>query len=330
MKIFKETPSFDFIGRRKMYFAFSAILIAASAFTLVTKGINWGIDFTGGSVVQVSFTQSTTLEELRSMLKASGYKDAIPQRFTGTDSFQIRIKTMESETADTADLFVKEFQAEVGADKFIVDKKEFVGPTVGRHLYKQAVFAVLFSMIAIVGYVAFRFSNPLWGIAGILALAHDVCVILGLISVLGMEFDLVLVAAVLTTAGYSINDSIVIFDRMREKLRTMRRETLAEVLNVSVNETLSRTLITSLTTFFTVLTLALIGGTVIHDFAISLVVGVVIGTYSSVGLCGSLVYAWTNRPKMSVSASASSSDKKPNAGAGERQKGKRARRRKNA
>ena len=333
MKIFQKPPAYDFIGKRLMYFALSAVLIGLSTFFLATKGINWGIDFTGGSVVRLDFEKNpVTLIELRSMLKESGYSSAIPQRISQglaeSNSFQIRVKTTESETADTAELFVTELIKIVGADRFTVESKEFVGPTVGRHLYKQAVFAVLFSMIAIVVYVAFRFSNPLWGVAGILALAHDVFCILGLIAATGKEFDLILVAALLTTAGYSINDSIVIFDRMREKLRVMRRETLSEVLNVSINETLSRTLITSMTTLFTALTLALLGGSVIHDFAVCLVVGVAIGTYSSIGICGSLVFQWTNRPALTAAAPRTEGGKSGQQPA--RKKGKRARRRRSA
>jgi preprotein translocase subunit SecF len=328
MKIFKETPNFDFIGKRLAFFAVSTILLGVGIASLATRGINWGIDFTGGSVVQIHFAEPTTLPELRGMLADAGYSEAIPQRFTGTDTFAIRIKTTASETADTADEFLAKFEKAVGGKAFEVDSKEFVGPTVGRHLYKQALFAVVFSMIAIVGYVAFRFSNPLWGVAGILALAHDITIALGVVSILGIELDLVIVAALLTISGYSINDSIVIFDRMREKLRTMRRESLAEVLNASINETLSRTLITSLTTFFTVLTLALVGGTVIHDFATLMSLGVVIGTYSSVGVCAGLVFAWTTRPKSS--ASSAPQKQKGSSPAGERQKGKRARRRRNA
>ncbi|MCH7740802.1 MAG: protein translocase subunit SecF [Chloroflexi bacterium] len=161
----------------------------------------------------------------------------------------------------------------------------------------------------------------------VLALAHDVFVILGLIAALQMEFDLILVAAILTTAGYSINDSIVIFDRMREMLRTMRRETLAEVLNVSINGTLSRTIITSMTTFFTVFTLMMIGGTVIHDFAVCLVLGIIVGTYSSVGICGSLVYQWTHRPVVPSTAEGAQKKATPQ---GDRPRGKRARRRRSA
>jgi len=328
MQIFKETPDIDFIGKRFHFFLLSGLLVAASVVSLAMRGLNWGIDFTGGSVVQVSFSSPTTLPQLRGMLKTAGYGEAIPQRFTGTDSFQIRIKTAGTETAETADAFIEKLKGVVGGKTFEVDSKEFVGPTVGRHLYKQALFAVVFSMIAIVGYVAFRFSNPLWGIAGILALAHDILAGLGLISMLGMELDLVLVAALLTLSGYSINDSIVIFDRMREKLRTMRRESLAEVLNASVNETLSRTLITSLTTFFTVLTLALVGGTVIHDFATVMSFGIVVGTYSSIGLCAGLVFAWTTRRKLPPQTA--SSVPKAQGGVEERARGKRARRRRGA
>jgi len=302
MEIFKEKPSFDFVGKRVVFFPLSAVLVAVSFGLLFTRGLNYGIDFTGGSVVQVTFEKPLELMDLRATLAKAGYADAIPQHFTGTNSFSVRIKARGEESADTAEQFLAALKQAAPSRSFTEDQKEFVGPTVGRHLYKQALFAIVFSILGIVGYVAFRFSNPLWGLAGVLALAHDVVATLGLFSALQLEIDLVMVAAVLTIAGYSINDSIVIFDRLREKMRVMRRETFAEVANASINETLSRTLVTSGTTLIAVVVLFLIGGTVIHDFATALTFGVVVGTYSSIAIAIPVVFQWeasrpANRPK---------------------------------
>jgi preprotein translocase subunit SecF len=291
MELFKEKPKFDFIGKRTVAFAFSGILIATSLGIIVTRGLNWGIDFTGGSMVQVTFASPVTLPQVRDSLSSAGYGDAVPQHFVGSNSYAIRTKGSSENADKDVDTLVDKFKA-AAPTTFTVDRREYVGPTIGRHLYKQAVFAVVFSLLGIVAYVAFRFSNPLWGLAGILALAHDVTVTLGLFALLQLELNLILVAAILTIAGYSINDSIVIFDRLREKLRVMRRESLAEVLNVGINETLSRTMITSATTFFTAVALFILGGSVIHDFALTLCVGVLVGTYSSIGLATPIVYVW--------------------------------------
>lgn len=292
MEIFPQRPDFDFIGKRFACFTASAVLVAAALGLLATRGLNYGIDFTGGTVVQITYEAPQTLAELRSELAAVGFPQAIPQQFTGSNTFSVRLKSGEGESSQTVDEVVSRLQEKTPGKKFVVDQKEFVGPTVGRHLYKQAMFAVLFSLLGIVGYVAFRFSNPVWGVAGVLALAHDVVVLLGLFSLLQTEIDLVMVASVLTLAGYSINDTIVIFDRMRERMRILRREPLDRVVNLSINETLSRTLITSVTTFVVVLTLYLLGGAVIHDFAMALTVGIVVGTYSSIGVAAPLVYQW--------------------------------------
>lgn len=292
MQIFQETPKFDFISKRLVYFAVSTVVLGASLAALLTRGLNYGIDFTGGSVVQLTYEAPLELADLRKDLGAAGFADASPQHFTGTNSFSIRIKGRADQSADTAEQFIKAMRAANQGRKFVVDQREYVGPTVGRHLYKRAMFAIVFSLLGIVIYVAFRFANPLWGLAGVAALAHDVIATLGLFSILGMEVDLVLVAAVLTIAGYSINDSIVVFDRMREKLRMLRSDSLGKIINVSINETLSRTLITSLTTFTAVIILFLIGGTVIHDFALTVTFGVLIGTYSSIAIAAPIVFQW--------------------------------------
>ncbi|MFH1726068.1 MAG: protein translocase subunit SecF [Elusimicrobiota bacterium] len=295
MRIFKETPTFDFIGKRAVWFVMSGVMLAASISVLLTRGLNYGIEFTGGIFVQITYESPQTLANLRGDLRKAGFEGALTQHFTGSNSFAIRIKGADDESAGVVDELIAALGAASPGMTFEVDRKEYVGPTVGRHLYRRALFAIVFSLLGIVCYVAFRFSNPLWGIAGVAALAHDVLAALGLFAALQMELDLVLVAALLTIAGYSINDSIVIFDRMREKMRVLSREPLHAVLNDSINGTISRTIITSMTTLFAVIVLLLVGGTVIHDFALTLTFGVIVGTYSSMAIAAPLVYHWEKR-----------------------------------
>ena len=295
MEFFKQKTQYDFIGNRVPAFFISGALVVGSAALLLTKGLNYSIDFVGGNVVHVTYAQPQTIAELRTTLEKASYPDAVPQQFTGTQSFAIRIKARADADASAVERFLTALRAADPGREFRVDSQEFVGPTVGKHLYKQAVMAIIFSLAGIVVYVGFRFSNPVWGIAGVIALGHDVIGTAGLMSLLGLEFDLTLVASLLTLAGYSINDTIVIFDRMRERMGFARREGLVDLINHSVNETLSRTVITSGMVFLTVLTLLFFGGTVIHDFALCMTFGVFIGSYSTIAVATPLVYEWETR-----------------------------------
>lgn len=295
MEIFHRKTQYDFIGKRYIPFLFSGTLVAASIVSLAVKGLNYSIDFVGGNAIRMTFAQPTEIGALRAMLEKAGYPQAVPQQFTGTNSFQVRIKAEGDGDAKAVDTFLEKFKAADPAKIFTLDSREFVGPTVGRHLFKQAVLAVLFSLAGIVVYVAFRFSSPVWGISGVIALAHDVVITAGLISLLHLEFDLTLVAALLTLAGYSINDTVVIFDRMRERMGTHRREALGQNINASINETLSRTIITSLTVFLTLVVLLAFGGAVIHDFALCMTFGVVFGTYSSIAVAAPIIFEWESR-----------------------------------
>ena len=295
MEFFSQKTTFDFIGKRFVSYALSGTLIAVALGSLLTRGLHYSIDFVGGNVVHVKYEQPQDIGALRATLEKAGYPDAVPQQFTGTNSYNIRIKARADADAKAVDVFLEKLRAADPARAFTVESQEFVGPTVGKHLGRQAMFAVVFSLLGIVVYVAFRFSNPIWGLAGVIALAHDVTATAGLISLLGLEFDLTLVAALLTLAGFSINDTIVIFDRMRERMGIHRKEALSETINVSVNETLSRTIITSLTVFLTVLTLLFFGGAVIHHFAVAMTFGVFVGSYSTIAIATPLVYEWETR-----------------------------------
>jgi SecD/SecF fusion protein len=285
------TPSIDWISKRGAYFAFSGALMAVSLGALATKGFNYGIDFVGGTLVEVTYTQPKTLTQFRQDLEKAGYPEADPQSFSGTQSFAVRMKGSEKMDAAAMETFLQKLQAADSANAMRVDRKEFVGPSVGRHLKKQALLAISLAILAIIVYVAFRFSNPLWGAAGVVAMVHDVIATAGLFSLTGREVDLVIVAAFLTIAGYSINDTIVIFDRMRERMRHHRKESLSETINMSVNETLSRTLLTNANVLVVTLVLFFFGGEVIHNFALAMVFGGFVGTYSTVAIAAPLIYA---------------------------------------
>ena len=279
----------DWIGKRTYFFAVSGALCLASALAIAKNGFNYGIDFTGGTVVQVTFDKPRALADVRADLDKAGFSEAQPQSF-GENSFAIYLKGL-SEDASSVETFLKRFQ-EVAGPGLRVDRKEFVGPSVGRHLRKQAAMAIAFALCGIILYVAFRFDNPLWGAAGVLAIAHDVLVTAGVFAAFGIEVDLVIVAAFLTIAGYSINDTIVIFDRMRENMRARRGEAFGTLVNDSINEMWTRTLITNGMVFFVVVSLFVLGGAVIHNFALAMLVGSLVGTYSTIAISTPIVFQW--------------------------------------
>ncbi len=297
MIVLFRTPDIDWIGKRKICFALSFALMAASAASILTRGFNYGIDFTGGTFLHVTYEKPKSLSAIRKDLAKAGYPDAVPQSLGGgaENAYGIRLKGEAEMDAKTVDTFVAKLRATDPEGKFRVDRREFVGPTVGRYLKRQAIFAIAGALLAIIVYVAFRFSNPLWGAVGVFALAHDVIATAGLFSITGKEVDLTIVAALLTIAGYSINDTIVIFDRMREKMRVLRREPMSEIINASVNETLSRTIMTNVNVIVVVLILFLVGGPVIHDFALAMLFGGIVGTYSTIAVATPLVFEWENR-----------------------------------
>ena len=294
MHLFPKTH-FDFLRLRWTFFVISGLLLGGSLVSLATKGVRKGIDFTGGTIVQVSFEKPVEVKDLRAAIEKAGVHDFGLQHYTGTNTFAVRIQADLKRSAEQLEKDLTAIQAELPGDKMSVDRKEYVGPSVGQHLFKQAVLAIILSLAGIIVYLGFRFTNFIWGMAGIIALFHDVLATYGLFSVLGAEVDLLIVSAMLTIGGYSIHDTIVIFDRMREKLRHMRREPLEQVMNESMNETLSRTIITSGTVLVVVTILYAFGGPVIHHFALAMVFGTVVGTYSSIAVAAPLVYEWTLR-----------------------------------
>jgi preprotein translocase subunit SecF len=294
MKLIPKTH-FDFIGARYKFFALSGLIVGTSLLSLATRGINYGIDFTGGTMLQIAFEKPMALAELRAAAQRAGLQEASLQSFSGTNAFSMRLKAESVLSAETMEDDLSRLQEAVGQNKFRVDRKEYVGPSVGKHLFRQALWAIVLSLLGIVVYIAFRFENPIWGVAGVVALGHDVLATYGLFSITGSEVDLVIIAAILTIAGYSINDTIVIFDRMRENLRLKRGVGLETIINDSVNETLSRTIITNATVLAVVLILFLFGGKVIHNFAMAMVFGAVVGTYSTIAIATPFVYEWNLR-----------------------------------
>jgi preprotein translocase subunit SecF len=309
MHLFPKTH-FDFLGKRWAFFVASAILLGGSIASLATRGIRYGIDFTGGTEIRVHFDNPIDLGKLRKAADKAGMPDAALQTYVGTEkpTFSIRIQSDIKTSAEKVDQLLNALAAQIPDNKMTIDSKDYVGPAVGRHLFQQALWAIILSLTGIIVYLGFRFANPVWGVAGIIALFHDVLATYGLFSILGAEVDLLIISAILTIGGYSIHDTIVIFDRMREKMRHMRRESLAQVMNESMNETLSRTVITSMTVLAVVTILYLFGGQVIHHFAMAMVFGTIVGTYSSIAVAAPFVYEWSLR-----SGSARPADTKPQA-----------------
>ncbi len=295
MKFFK-TPNIDFIGKRYLSFALSIILLVASFIAIAVKGPDYGIDFTGGTLVQVSFDKEIQLEEVRSAL--SGSEDlSFELQSIGKESIIIRVKKTDKTQDEISQNVLSLLQAKFTGSNIIVDRTEYVGPSVGKHLAKQTMYAFMFTFLGIIIYVAFRFKSGLWGVVGVLALLHDVFGTFGLIVMMGKEVNLTMIAAFLTIAGFSINDTIVLYDRIRENLRLLAKESFGAIINKSINEVLSRSIITSLTVFVVSMILFFMGGEVIHDFALTMVIGTTLGVYSTIFLCAPLTFEWEKRKR---------------------------------
>ncbi len=268
----------NFMGRRYLAAIFSALLILTAIGSLATRQLSWGLDFTGGTLVEVHYAESADLTGIRSTLESGGYAGAIVVSF-GTDrDVLIRLPAGYSDAQGAQML---ELLRNNGEDEVELRRIEFVGPQVGDELREQGGLAMLLALGLVMLYIAFRFQFK-FAVGAVVALVHDVLVTLGFFSIIGMEFDLTVLAALLAVIGYSLNDTIVVSDRIRENFRKLRRADPLEVVNISLTETLGRTLVTSLTTLLVLVALAVFGGEMIHGFAIALIVGVAIGTYSSI------------------------------------------------
>ena len=290
-KIIPVEPNINFLGLRKKFLIFSIVAIIISICLLTIKGLNLGIDFKGGTLIEVS-TKNTSIGELRDML-SENFNDVSLQEFGSKDKILIRLQNKSNqESIET----VNEVKNLIQDKVLEFRRSEFVGPTISSELLFRGFQAVSFALIAILIYIWLRFEWQ-FGFGAVVALTHDVLFTLGLLSVFNVEFSLATIAAILTIAGYSINDTVVIFDRVRENLRKYKKMELVEIFNLSVNNTLSRTVMTSLTTLLALFSLFIFGGEVIRPFALTMIIGVVIGTYSSVFIAVPTLLIFKFRPQ---------------------------------
>ncbi|NOQ81576.1 MAG: protein translocase subunit SecF [Methylophaga sp.] len=290
MQFLNKKTNFNFMGKRKIAAVFSALLLLASITSLVMQGLNFGIDFTGGTMIEVAYQESADLNKIRSTLEQSGFDDAVVQNFGSVHEVLIRLPVIESENmAELSNQVITALQ-NVNATPIDVRRAEFVGPQVGEELTEQGGLAMLYALIGILIYVSLRFEYR-FAIGSVAALVHDVLLTLGVFSIFQFEFDLTVLAAILAIIGYSLNDTIVVFDRVRETFLKMRKGSSVEIVNIALNDTLSRTLMTSTTTLLVVISLFVFGGEVIHAFSIALLLGIVVGTYSSIYIASNVVLA---------------------------------------
>ena len=311
MEFLKRDTRIDFIGRRRIAAIISISVIVIVLLSLFFRGLNLGIDFTGGTLVEVSYSSSVNTEEVRTNLRRSGLDGVVVQYFGTSRDVLIRLPAdPEVDAAESSSLIISSLREPYGetlAESSENDSQrcvfqdgttgdctvqmrrvEFVGPQVGGELTEKGGLAMLYALIGILAYVAWRFEWR-FALGAVIALVHDVVVTVGIFSLLGLEFSLPVLAAVLAVIGYSLNDTIVVFDRIRENFRKMRKGTIVEIMNSAINQTLRRTLLTSLTTLLVVVTLILLGGEIIKGFAVALFIGILVGTYSSVFVASPVV-----------------------------------------
>lgn len=295
MEWIKPDTQINFMRLKNVCIIISAIIVLAGVVSLIIKGgPKYGVEFAGGILVQVNFNKKVPISQLRNMLNEAEVGGSLVQRLGNRDEYIIRT---EKSTTDLNEInkridaiFAKHFSKE----DYDVRRVEMVGPQVAKDLQVKALKAILYSMVGILLYVAWRFQLR-FALGAILALAHDPLIIIGIFSIFNLEFTLPVVAAILTMIGYSINDTIVVFDRIRDNLKTKRRETLDHIINTSINETLSRTIITALTLLFVSIAFFFFGGEVIHDFSLVFVLGIIIGTYSSIFIASPVIIWWPEK-----------------------------------
>jgi len=280
MEFFRYTKTFNFMGKSKMAMVISIVLLLGSYILLATKGLNYGVDFAGGTIVQVKYDKTAPIDEMRAKLKSNElFESASITEFGSPDEVVIRMKNSTSSvTVDIGDVTRETLK---GTGNYEIRRVDIVGPTVGAELKEKGIISLLLAIAGILIYVAFRFEWR-FAVASIFALIHDISIALGAITLVGLDVNLDVLAALLTILGYSLNDTIIVFDRIREGVTGAKNVDLTDIVNESVTRTLARTTLTSLTTFFVVFTLFMFAGEIIHAFAFTLLVGVVVGTYSSV------------------------------------------------
>jgi preprotein translocase subunit SecF len=284
MELFNNKKTYDFMGKNKIIFSISAVVMAFCVYFMLSHGFKLGVDFAGGTVVQLKYDSKPDTEKIREMLKTSDFKGAEIQEFGKANEILVRFQTTnQSVTKDTGDAISK-LLASTG--KFEVRRVEIIGPKVGDELRQKGIMAMLISSLGILLYLAFRFEWR-FGLAALLGVIHDVAITAGAVAFFGVDFDLTVLAALLTLMGHSINDTIIIFDRIREHVKDAKADingkyNFAQIINEAISRTLSRTVLTVLTLFFVILTLYLFGGEIINGFAFTMLIGAIIGAYSSI------------------------------------------------
>ena len=293
MELIPRDTHIDFIGKRNITLWISAVVLLISIGSIfIHNGLRYGVDFAGGLVAEIKFSKPVDISEVRTAADAVGLKDAAVQKFGGENEFLIRVEKATEDLEAKSKSIQTSLQEKFKGNPLEIRRIEVVGPKIGKDLKTKAMWAVSLAFLGILIYVAFRFHKFSYGLGGIAALFHDILVTFGAISIFNIEFSLNVLAVILTIIGFSINDTIVIFDRVRENIKKMRKEDLVTIFNASINETLGRTILTTGTVMMVVLILFFFGGGVIHDFTIALIIGLITGTYSTVYIASPVVLFW--------------------------------------
>lgn len=281
MQIFKKPTNIDFMGKRMLAIVFSLLLMAISIGSLAVRGLNFGLDFTGGTLIEVGYEQAVDLQQVRSALDKAGFGDAVVQHFGTARDVLVRLAPSEGEASEALGDQILLALNTTSDSEIKMRRQEFVGPQVGDELRDDGGLAMLIALAFILVYVMARFEYR-FALGAIAAVVHDVIIVIGCFALFQWDFDLTVLAAVLAVIGYSLNDTIVVFDRIRENFRKMRKDSPLVVINTSLNQTLSRTVMTSITTLMVVLAMFFLGGELIHSFSLALIIGIMVGTYSSI------------------------------------------------
>jgi preprotein translocase subunit SecF len=295
VQIFKSM-NIDFIENRRKFFFISALMLLLTISIFIYRGgPNYGIDFTGGVLVQTSFQQKVELQDVRFALERNNIGSFELQSSGNVVMIRVKKNAISQEEFENA---VKvAMQEAFPSNSMTIDRVEYVGPSVGTYLSKQAFYAFFFAFIGMIVYVALRFKSGLWGVASVLGIIHDVVISFGFVIFANKEVNITVIAALLTVAGYSINDTIVLFDRIKENLRILAKEDFEKVINRSINEVFARTVVTSLTVFIVASSLFFLGGEVIHTFSYIMLIGTILGVFSTLFICTPIVYEWEQRKK---------------------------------
>ena len=286
-KLINKNSKYNFLGMKKTALIFSSFLIIVSILSFASKGLNWGIDFSSGYIIQLKFSNDIEIKDVRNKFIEHGVEDSVIQYFGSNKEVIIKLKEdTEFNKESVNEFLIKSLKTD---NDFQILKLEFVGSQIGSELRDKGEWAMLIALFSILLYVGLRFEF-LYGIGAIIALIHDVIITLGFFSITQLQFDLSVLSAVLAVIGYSLNDTIVVYDRIRENSRVIRQDSYEETLNISINQTLSRTIITSLTTLFVLFSLLLLGGIAVEYFAIAMIVGILVGTYSSIFIASTSLF----------------------------------------